>query len=195
MLNNTQIFQNNDQWMTECKNNLNKLGFGEKLVQKVSYCYNSLMFANSFIHTIFMSTLTLANTKNDSIVRIACQPGNDSRLSKDFYLSNDASLENDKDYCQTVMDNRNKSKQALGMRSGIKRIQETEDDKDEKTLTFSQEDYTQCKITDDEDVGCGGCDVRFYHSKPFLSDKIFAPVEGEDQSTHVIYYIPPTYIF
>ena len=146
------------------------------------------------------------NTKDESIVRVACQPmtptnGTES-LSEEFYASTNVSMEHDlDDYCEKVLlqkqnstddDDEMTNRNMFGDKISeiYDKLQDRfhgddDDEKKFKVLTIKQTDYTQCKIEDGADVDCDGCNIRFYHSKSFLSDETFAP-SAHDGETAVV---------
>ena len=143
------------------------------------------------------------NKKDDSIVRVACQPTNGTEsLSEEFYASAKELMEHDlDDYCEKVLLKKQNStddddeiinRNMFGDKfSEIRdylqdRFHGDDDDgKDFKVLTIKQTDYTQCKIENGKDVDCDGCNIRFYHSKSFLSDETFAPSAHDGETTLV----------
>ena len=63
-------------------------------------------------------------------------------------------------------------------------VEEKAKNKNRKQVDITK--WVQCTIVDAEEVGCDECDVRFYHNILLESDKIFAPIEDDDQAITVI---------
>ena len=145
------------------------------------------------------------NKKDESIVRVACQPTNGTEsLLEEFYAPAKELIEHDlDDYCEKVLlkkqnstddDDEIVNRNMFGGKFSEIRdyVQDRfhgddDDEKDFKVLSIKQTDFTQCKIENGADVDCDGCNIRFYHSKSFLSDETFAPSAHHGETALVLY--------
>ena len=104
----------------------------------------------------------------------------DGDLSKTITIAINPSYENETDYCKmAIAEYTNKKNLTQGGDGDEDNIQDERNNK--KWFQLNIEKFAQCTISDAEDVGCDECGVRFYHNILMDSDKIFAPIQNDNE--------------
>ena len=112
----------------------------------------------------------------------------DGDLSKTITISINPSYENERDYCKIAIAEYTKKKNLT--QDGDENEDYKQDERNNKKwFQLNIEKFAQCTISDAEDVGCDECGVRFYHNILMDSDKIFAPIQNDNEVVMVSKFI------
>ena len=141
-----------------CTDNLNTLKFGKySKIKCFKYILINIIgnYKGKWQNVKIIKILShLADSHDESIVRIGCHQSFQGNLSENIYYTLDATSEEETNYCEEVLADL--------------------ENPDLPSINLPQ--MQQCIMVGSEDIGCEGCNIRFYHNG-IDRDDIFDPTK------------------